>query len=384
MNHKNLLCSAIALVVGAAAYSTTANAVEFEVGNTKVKVGGYLKLDLIHDVNEKLGDNFAIPALVSTSGSGAEGHTNLHANQSRINFSTSTPLEGDTLVTMLEWDMLGGAGGSNKPEPRLRHAYGSWNGILAGQTWTNFVSDGAVGQMRKINFLPEPGTNPARQAQFRYSKNGFSVALEDPQNLGGEVLAGGDYQSKATLPDLTARYQSKAGDFEYAVAGVLRMLEHDNGAADDSATGWGVNLEGMYKVSSAVTLRGTIKYGDGIGGYISTSPAEKTAGYVDPTTGSLETIEQLGVAASVAVKVGPGHINLGYGMAKADMDDAVNSGAITANTANEKFEAVHLNYIWSAAKNVSYGLEISRHSRDVQSGLDGDATRLQGMVMYRF
>jgi hypothetical protein len=140
----------------------------------------------------------------------------------------------------------------------------------------------------------------------------------------------------------------------------------------------------MYKVSDAVTLRGTIKYGDGIGGYISTSPAEKTAGYVDPTTGSLETIEQLGVAASVAVKVGPGHINLGYGMAKADMDDAVNSGAITANTANEKFEAVHLNYIWSAAKNVSYGLEISRHSRDVQSGLDGDATRLQGMVMYRF
>lgn len=384
MNHKNLLCSAIALVVGAATYSTAANAVKFEVGQTKVKVGGYLKLDMIHDLNENIGDNFAIPALVSTSGSAAEGHTNLHANQSRINFSTTTPWEGDTLVTLFEWDMLGGSKGSNKPEPRLRHAYGSWNGILAGQTWTNFVSDRALGQMRKINFLPEPGTNPARQAQLRYSKNGFSVALEDPQDLGGDVLVNGTYKSKASLPDLTARYQSKAGDLEYAVAGVLRVLEHDNGAADDSATGWGVNLEGMYKVSSAVTLRGTIKYGDGIGGYIANSPAEKFAAYVDPTSGSLETIEQLGVAASVAIKAGPGHINLGYGMAEADMDDAVNSGAITGDKANEKFEAIHLNYIWAAAKNISYGLEISRHSREVQSGLDGDATRLQGMVMYRF
>jgi len=365
-----------------AAHAGLAQAYDFEVGNTKASIKGYIKLDMIYDVNENLGDNFVIPQMIKLSGPKAEGETNFHANQSRIAFTTSTPLEGSTLETMFEWDMFGSGGSS--PEPRLRHAYGSWNGITAGQTWTNFVSDGALGQMRKINFLPEPGTNPARQAQLRYSRDGFSIALEDPLELGGGIIAPVGVSADRQLPDLTARYQGKSGNLNYAAAAVVRTLGYDTGSADDMAVGWGFNLEGAYKASNKITLRATVKYGNGIGGYIANSPAAKASAYIDPVSGDIHAIKQIGAAASISIAAGPGAINLGYGMAQADMDDAVADGAIAAASANEKFTATHLNYIWSAAKNVRYGAEVGYHTREVQSGDSGSAVRLQGMVQYLF
>lgn len=57
---------------------------------------------------------------------------------------------------------------------------------------------------------------------------------------------------------------------------------------------------------------------------------------------------------------------------------------VNADLANETFTDLHLNYIWSPTRHVSYGLEVSRQTREIASGDDGDATRLQGMVMYRF
>jgi hypothetical protein len=64
-------------------------------------------------------------------------------------------------------------------------------------------------------------------------------------------------------------------------------------------------------------------------------------------------------------------------------DDAVADGAVAA-TANERFEGTYLNYIWSPVRNVTYGIEAGYHSRKQVDGDDGDAVRLQGMVMYNF
>ncbi|MFB9146840.1 hypothetical protein ACFFU2_09945 [Halomonas alkalicola] len=76
-------------------------------------------------------------------------------------------------------------------------------------------------------------------------------------------------------------------------------------------------------------------------------------------------------------------MTLGYGIARADLDDAEAAGAATANS-NKQFEAVHLNYIWSPIRNVTYGVEVGYHTREVQDGRDGDAVRVQGMVQYNF
>jgi hypothetical protein len=370
--------SALALAVAGAAQAYT-----IEAGDTTANIYGYAKLDMIYDVDDDLGNAVSRAAISLDGEPSSTGHTTMHAFQSRLGFTTATPAGGSELKTMIEGDFYGGGGGTF----RLRHAYGEWNGLLAGQTWTNF--GGFLGMNPTIDFTPQPGIgNAARQAQLRYTVDGFSIALEDPDSLGGKVASGFDgtptaaASHKTRLPDLTARYQGAAGDFNYAASAMLRQVRYDDvGVSSDSATGWGLALEANAKVAQGVTLRGAITHGDGIGGYLEGNPTAPA--YIDPITGSLETIEATGGAVGISVAAGDGNINLGYGIARADLDDAVAAGAADDDT-NKQFEAVHLNYIWSPIRNVTYGVEVGYHTREVQDGRDGDAVRVQGMVQYNF
>lgn len=379
-----------ALTTFALATPLLAQAYEFEVNDTTVSVYGYARLDMIYDVDAELppaGANAAIP-LDDDPRADITGHTQLHAKQSRIAFATSTPTDRGELKTVIEGDFFGGGG--DREEFRLRHAYGTWNGITAGQTTSNFGF--ILGMNRTIDFKRQAGLpQSARQGQLRYTTGGFSVALEDPGNLGGTVADGftprGGYishaASKEALPDLTLRYMGKAGNLNYGVSGLVRQLEVEDGALlDDSALGWGVNLEAEYHLTSALTLRGSVTHGDGIGGYMEEAPGAPA--YVDPATGDVEPITLTGGTAGVRVAAGPGHISLGYGYATADLDDAIDAGVANADVANETFTDLHLNYIWSPVRNISYGVEVSRQTREIANGDDGDAVRLQGMVMYRF
>lgn len=380
MKYNNLkaasLFSATALAL---AVSAATQAYEIQAGDTTANIYGFAKLDLIYDVDANLGNAVDRNRIRLDGEQGSDGHTTMHANQSRIGFTTSTPAGGSELKTMIEGDFYGGGGG----QFRLRHAYGEWNGILAGQTATNF--GGFLGMTPTIDFNGQPGqANVGRQPQLRYTVDGFSVALEDPSAaIGGSLATDGDDESKTTLPHLTLRYQHSAGDFNMAASGLLRQVEYYD-AADDSdrrSTGWGVNLEASAKVAPTVTLRGAITHGDGLGSYLYINP-QAAPGYID-ANGSVETFKATGGTAGVSVAAGPGNVNLAYGIARVDLDDAVEAGAM-AETANERFEGVFLNYIWSPIRNVSYGIEAGYHSRKQVNGDSGDAVRLQGMVMYNF
>jgi hypothetical protein len=359
----------------ALAVSSASQAFEIQAGDTTANIYGFAKLDLIYDVDDDLGNAVGRNNIRLDGEKGSDGHTTMHANQSRFGIRTSTPAGGSTLNTMVEGDFYGGGGG----QFRLRHAYGEWNGILAGQTATNF--GGFLGMTPTVDFNGQPGqANVGRQAQLRYTVEGFSVALEDPSSIGGSLDTG---DSKSRLPDLTLRYQHSAGDFNMAASGMLRQVEYydEAGDSDRRTGGWGVNLEASAKVAPTVTLRGAITHGDGMGGYLYLNP-QGTPGYID-ANGSVDTFKATGGTAGVSVAAGPGNINLAYGIARVDLDDAVEAGAMD-ETDNERFEGVFLNYIWSPIQNVSYGIEAGYHSRKQVNGDSGDAVRLQGMVMYNF
>ncbi|OXY82958.1 DcaP family trimeric outer membrane transporter [Oceanimonas doudoroffii] len=377
MKHPCNTSRTFALSVAALLVSGTTQAVDFQLNGTQASLYGYAKLDIIHDLDADLG-NFVDRNKIRLDGEkGPDGHTNLHAFQSRLGISTLTPTPRGDLMVNVEGDFYGSGGGNL----RLRHAYGEWNGITAGQTWSNF--GGNIAMYPTIDFAPWPGmANASRQAQLRYTQGDFSVALEDPGNLGREVSVSAPDESKNGLPDLTLRYQSQSGAFAYGASAVLRQLEYyrDSTDNDETAFGWGLSLEARYQLGD-VTLRGALTHGDGIGGYLEGSPSRP--GYINPVTGELETIEASGATAGITVKAGPGAATLGYGIARSDIDDAVRAGALGGDS-TEQFEAIHLNYIWSPIGAISYGVEIGHHIREVQDGREGDATRLQGMVMYRF
>ncbi|MBF7053259.1 hypothetical protein IOC61_07960 [Halomonas sp. KAO] len=310
-----------------------------------------------------------------------DGHFNMHAYQSRIGFQTTTPVSGSDLVTRIEGDFYG-----KNNNFRLRHAYGSWDGILAGQTWTNFY--GFVAGTPSIDFRGPPGVgNQARQPQLRYTAGNFSASIEDPDTLGGSektennVVQTSDDAAKSELPDVIARYTDASGPFKYSASAVLRQLEYDAAedagatVSDDSAFGWGIALEAAMNVSEAVTLRAGVTHGDGIGGYMNVSPQTSPAYLAD--NGDLETLESTGGTIGASIKAGPGAINASYNVATVDLDDEGIDGTDTHETA-------YLNYIWSPAERIQYGIEAAWASRETKGGDDGDATRIQGMVMYSF
>ncbi|BES69575.1 DcaP family trimeric outer membrane transporter [Marinobacter nanhaiticus D15-8W] len=383
---KNLLALSVGTLSLLAASSL--QAADLTVNKTDIDLYGYAKLDLIYDVDADLGNTIIRSKIRLDDEDGVDGHTNMHAFQSRLGLKTSTPVAGDTLKTVIEGDFYGNNGfGGGGGEFRLRHAYGTWNGILAGQTWSNFGN--VLSLYQTVDFNGSLGQGGGRQAQVRYTTGPFSFSAEDPEGSGA---AGGDIQADGTnqyrLPDLTARYQSSVGPVKYAAAALVRFLEYDAEGSDtanpnwddDSATGWGLMVEANTKLTDSITIRGSISHGDGIGGYIYLSPAGP--GYVDGD-GNLETIEATGGGVSMTVNAGPGAFNLGYGLVIADLDDGYESGDIAATT-DERYSSTFVNYIWSPFEQLTYGVEAGYHTREQVNGDEGDAVRLQAMIQYGF
>lgn len=189
-------------------------------------------------------------------------------------------------------------------------------------------------------------------------------------------------QLKNGYPDLTLRYGNRFGVINFGVSTVLREVAYHNSESnsDESVLGWGVNLEALSKVTETLTIRGAVTHGDGLGGYLYGSPSG--AGFID-ASGSVEGIKGIGGTVGMTISVGSGNVNVAYGIASVDLDDAVGQGAMSSQ-ATDRAESVYLNYIWSPARPISYGVEVGYHSRGTQSGEEGDAVRLQGMVQYAF
>lgn len=390
MNKNNILKNTLVGTVSALALAVSAasSAVELTtVGDTKLFISGYAKLDMMYDVNgvragaSGLGDSFSF-GNIGVGGADTDGHFKLHANESRIGFQTITPTEKGDLTTFIEGDFWFG-------DFRLRHAYGSWNGITAGQTWTNFTT--FIGTTRTLDFTSQLGRSGAnRQSQIRYSTNGFHVALEAPHGVVSSnayeidvdegVLGTADTNRKFIAPDLTLRYEQGQGAFKYAAAGMVRQIAYDDGANDDSVTGWGLTAAASYDFGSGTTLRGHVTGGDGVGFYLY-SHTPMAAAYLQG--GELTTIAGLGATIGVSQKIGAGSVNLAYSRVTADWDDAERDG-LDVGARDETRQITSLNYIWSPTKSVTYGVEMLWGERETVAGDSGDAVRLQTSVIYNF
>ncbi|WP_148861080.1 DcaP family trimeric outer membrane transporter [Marinobacter fonticola] len=372
--------SALALAV-----ASSASALELNVADTKAQLYGYGKLDFIYDVDADLGPLVTHSKIRLDGADGPDGHTNLQAIQSRLGVKTATDTAMGEVKTVIEGDFYGNGGGSF----RLRHAYGEWNGLLAGQTWSNFGN--FLGTTPTIDFLGQVGqTVIARQTQLRYTTGGLSVALEDPGTLGGSAallpIAGNpapDATIENNLPDLTAQYKMTAGAVSLAVSGVARQLSIYNAGNDDeeSTFGYGAGLSAKIALSEGLSIQGSMVYGDGIGGYLYGNPGAPA--YYDSASGDVEAVTAYGGTLGLSADMGPGSFNLGYGLAQADWDDAEDAG-MDLSSQNEQFSSIYANYIWSPIGGVTYGIEAGLHSRETVSGDDGDAVRIQGMAQYSF
>src|SRR5690606_4572052 len=321
--------------------------------------------------------DFYVPGTIPT-GADKTSSTDLTARSSRFNLKTVTTLDnGEKVTGFVELDFLthtdGTEANSNSYSPRLRHAFFTYNNLTFGQTWTTFMIVGALPELVDFFGVSE-GTVFARQAQVRYTMGNLQLSLENP-----ETTLNGTATDDNSMPDMIARYNIKAGDHSFSVAGIVRELATQNGVAgagnvDESEFGFGVNVAGDLKMGND-DLKFSVTHGQ-VGRYVGLGTA------ADAVTGANGDIESTDVtAAFVAYR----HFwnpklrsTVAYSMLEADYDNAA------ANTLNEKANSARINLMYSPVKEVTYGVEYSNAKLEKVSGDDGTMDRLQFTAKYSF
>ncbi len=106
---------------------------------------------------------------------------------------------------------------------RLRHAYGSFGGLLAGQTWSTFVDEDNMPST--IDFEAPMAFASIRQAQVRWTQKlaswiTWSAAVEDNKSA---IIIPTDIPGKAEypMPDLVTRFRFDMGASHVTTAGFL-------------------------------------------------------------------------------------------------------------------------------------------------------------------
>jgi hypothetical protein len=232
--------------------------------NTRFKIGGYVKFDLIHDFNPINSPDFFDVSKIPTDGS--EGvNTNLNAKETRLFLDFRSPSKVGELRGYVEGDFYGSSGGF-----RLRHAFveigGKW---LAGQWWSNFMDENIIPPT--LDFEKPAAYAFIRHPMFRWkqslSKDSYlALALEQPSTSAQTPPAPGTLESP--LPDFTARYRVTKPWGHVQLSGFAGMLQFrpTTGEVDDVSL-FGANLSGQFNLLRKDKLSYQAVYGPGVARY---------------------------------------------------------------------------------------------------------------------
>ncbi|MBR9910466.1 MAG: porin [Gammaproteobacteria bacterium] len=384
-----------------------AKGVELKKG-TRFQFGGYIKADVMwNDYSDgtrsaaTVGDDFLVPSVIPT-GDGRGSYDTVmdsHVKHSRMWFKTNTATSAGDVMSYVEVDFNSGGTDerlTNQAPSGLRHAFLKWSyaadaSLLAGQTWSTFFNVGALPET--VDFIgPTSGTLFIRQAQVRWTKglgNGGSLMLA-AENPSTSLYAGGgivgmsngqpiyatdnDYDDSA-VPDLIARYDGKAGNLSYSVAGVMRELSYAEGSLEDDETGLALSVAGTYAFDNGDDLKFMLSHGN-LGRYIALNAFRDGAITAD---GDIALGDVTG--GFIAYRH---HWNeklrstISYAASTADNPIAAGQGV------NETVSNTNINLIYSPTKSLSFGAEYFVADRELESGVDGDLKRLQIMGKWAF
>jgi len=376
-------------------------AVAEEVHKHSYKFGGYMKADVIYsDFGDGsysgAGRDFYIPATVKVGGVG-ESYLDFHAKETRINFKSTHNLDnGAKIGTYVEFDFQLSPGGderiSNSWNPRMRHAFMTYNKWLFGQTWMTFYNVGT--NPENLDFIgPADGSLFGRQAQIRYTSGPWMFSVENPETT---VTAFVDEDGKFTtlgdggkavrvvaddnyVPDLVLRYNLKGDWGIFSVAGTLRQLAYENTAAgiDDSTSGWGISLAGKHKVGARDEFKWMASTGSGLGRYIGLNTSN---GAVLDDFGNLHAIDSWGAYGSYRhIWSDKWRSNLTLSYLAIDNDTSLTGTGATKNVGSWR-----VNLIFRPQPKLDFGIEFMMANRELETGADGDLTRLQFSAKYAY
>jgi hypothetical protein len=246
----------------------------FVVNGFTFKPGGRIKLDIIRDFTP-MGNEDAFDTRTIPLGNPEGGNSNLHAKESRLSLDIRGPVEGHELRMYFETDFYGA-----NAVMRLRQAFGTYRGWLAGQAWSTFVDEDNL--PRTIDFESPTAFASIRQAQLRYTWKvnaaSVSAAVEDNKSA-VDVFPGITGKPEFHSPDFVGRLRYDVGSGHIMTSGFTGAARFRFDDADDddddpdddvdveTATLWGWAVSANFGTFGRDTAYGVFTIGEGIGRY---------------------------------------------------------------------------------------------------------------------
>ncbi len=361
--------------------------------------------------------------------------------ESRLNVETRTPTAWGESRTFIEFDFAGSTGGlpnnaqhnSNNLLPRLRFAYGTLGGFLAGQANSNFGDPDA--NTETLDFGGDTGqAGPSRVPQVRYTLAGpwgsaWSAAIEAP--ISDAITPAGMVEvdtatppaatptpcrgviatglsstapcalvgnpTKTSVPDLTfASYWSQPwGHIDFK--GVFRKLELVDGVLiSKQFIGYGGGISGDVKPGwfgwgkDDFTFQATA--GNGISRFIQdTSNGAIATNYLAaPTTAAAAAQVRASTIPSFGTSAGYQHwwlpnlrSNLTFGFLYYSIPSDI-IGPTQSINQNKRLITSHANIIWSPISFMDVGLEYMYGQRTTVANLRGQEQALISKFRVKF
>jgi hypothetical protein len=435
--------------------------------DTSIRVGGQIQTNVSYWITG--GNAHTTPQSGNTGSTGTAASTPLSTNPgaaatghsvftivpsfSRIDVETRTPTAWGEARTFIEFDYSGLIPSSARPTAisdnltdRLKYAYGTLGGVLAGQANSNFSdSDSGMEVVATSGLTGYAGV--ARLPQVRYTAplanwgipGALSVSAETPETelwSPGSGLTGSDailnvppggtllYTSsaasnptKSKAPDLTAAWYIPQpwGHMDFAAVVRPALQIKDGGFVDRTFTGYGAAFSGDVKPHLFGWDKDYIVWsfgaGDAMGRYLASGSGNDTVGLVSNWTGI--TTSAAG-AANIIVKpvrefggaVGYQHwwtrtlhSNIGWGIYHEDINtlngvvcngggSAAAQAARRAGTAgcnlNKEFANPTANLFWSPVAFVDVAIEYMYVKRQTVGNQTGEQHTVEGLFRVRF
>ena len=385
-----------------------------EEATRSFEIYGFAMADWIQDskrVDPNWMDAFRPSRIAAPEGEfGTNGQSDLSVKQSRFGVKGVMPTGDHTppINFKFEFDMFGVGADAGKTTIRLRHAYGEFGQLLAGQTHSLFMDIDVFPNV--IDYWGPPGMVFFRNVQVRWTayrtaNDSFAFAIErpsndiDPGNLRElEGFQNVSVRADQTLPDFTGQFRHDDNWGHYQIAGILRKVGYEVSLAPcpnppvagcepyqkGSQTGWGIDLSAAINTFEKDKVLLSLVHGAGIASYMNDGGMD-----LAPTTGpegpaSAETVGSEAVPLTGAMAYYDHYwspmwsTTFGY-----SFTSVANTNLQTATTFH-KGEYASVNLLMYPASKVMVGVELMYGKLTNNDGSSGNDIRFQFSAKYDF
>lgn len=345
-------------------------------------IGGYVKLTASYDFRG-IADNpdfitYDIP-VPNNRAETSQYQMDVATSRLFLKLVGSTKALGN-FVAYIETDFRG-----TKNALRLRQAYISLKGFLAGQAWSTFSDLASVPPT--IDFEQANGNTTLRTVQLRYTyaiSKHWEAALAVEAPRAGATTTQFDQLIKQRMPDIPAYLQFGWGKQSHLrLSGLLRGLSYRNNLINENKTqlGWGVQLSGLADITPALVFYYQGTYGKGIAEYIKDMGGSNLDLVPDPhKAGDLQTLPTYALSGGLQFNFSPKvFASLSYSQVRMYSQN----GYYSADEYKYAQYAV-ANVFWDVVPNVQLGAEYLYGRRVNMNKEAGHANRIQTMIRYNF